>query len=627
MANITPSLLILLPILLGLLWIWHPRFIKSWLPGLSVAAFSINLIILCIALLSNTVLQVSVSWQPKAGVMGITLDSSSLLLIFLLSLAFYIAFVTRIRSMRDSIPIQIGLSFFSWSTATIALTADHFLLRYVALEFTGLCLVGTMLDSQLHSESKWINLRTLFLNFRLGDLAFLVAILLMYSKLGTFQINDSLESTLNSPAEIRIITTVGLLSAVWVKMQIWPLDLWKTAISKLASRLQTWYSDILMPVLGIYLLYRTSPLIQSSELLSSSTNIAIIFASVIKILRPNGKTSLFHYNERVQFFSSISLIAMATLGQKSILWAYLIYWLINKVLFAIGTIKHEHSPPKANSGFNLSNSFYCSSELVFSLFAIFQISQVNYSFSPLYIPLWIFWWMLMIQYFQNYSYVDRQGSQKSLSKIVYKKLLYPLGVLFGSIVTAGIISFFIDWISIVIKGYGASILPGEFVSGSTAILIFLGLVLALFLTHSIVNKTDNYFARISKRIELRFQHILPTPKVTQTTKYDPLDQTQRFTELLIASIDRLYRAIEQNSVDKLNSIFKKSFVFLFDKVEQLTSVELWKNTLRTVIKSSRGIQQWHPGLLRLNMLWFLLFIFILFLVLINSGISFGLFAG
>jgi hypothetical protein len=53
---------------------------------------------------------------------------------------------------------------------------------------------------------------------------------------------------------------LGLLVAVWVKTGTWPLGGWLRAAPELASSARAWLFMIVMPTLGLYLLYRVVPL-------------------------------------------------------------------------------------------------------------------------------------------------------------------------------------------------------------------------------------------------------------------------------------------------------------------------------------------------------------------------------
>ena len=66
---------------------------------------------------------------------------------------------------------------------------------------------------------------------------------------------------------------------------------------------------------------------------------------------------------------------------------------------------------------------------------------------------------------------------------------------------------------------------------------------------------------------------------------------------------------------------QKVFNLLFNKVEKFTSIDLWIRTLSSVVDSSRKVQRMHPGFLRINLVWLLLFIIILVLITVVTNIG------
>jgi len=97
--------------------------------------------------------------------------------------------------------------------------------------------------------------------------------------------------------------------------------------------------------------------------------------------------------------------------------------------------------------------------------------------------------------------------------------------------------------------------------------------------------------------------------------------TSYISKYFMSTVTYIYENIEHGSIEKLVKGIQKIFTFLFYKVEKFTSADLWLHTLRSVIDSSHNVQRMHPGYLRINMVWLLLFIVILVLIAVSPNIG------
>jgi hypothetical protein len=66
---------------------------------------------------------------------------------------------------------------------------------------------------------------------------------------------------------------------------------------------------------------------------------------------------------------------------------------------------------------------------------------------------------------------------------------------------------------------------------------------------------------------------------------------------------------------------KKFVEFLFRTVEKYTGTEFWNRSLQSIMRISRNMQRMNPGLMRLNLFCFFVFIVVLIVIVIgfNSG--------
>jgi len=326
MAVFLTLALIIFPVSLGAVFILFSRQLRSPTP-LYLFIFSMLAMIASalVASFSASPLRFCITWQPSAGEMCLLFEKSSLLLVLLVcsSLLLVIAIHHSQTSVTSS--SQLGLALISISAANIAFITEHFLLRYAALEAVGLCVVGAALVLSRSNKKAWNNAKMIFLNFRLGDIGLLAAILLFYANTGTFNISQNFNLAAELPLTIRVILAIGLLSAVWIKMAIWPLDFWADNCSSLPPRMRTWLVDLLLPSLGAYLLYRTSPLLLSSNGISRWVVFFGCAAAITKVFftSTNNKGVLLNRNPLI--FSSVCLIILAAFVDQKTLWAFMIF--------------------------------------------------------------------------------------------------------------------------------------------------------------------------------------------------------------------------------------------------------------------------------------------------------------
>jgi len=108
-----------------------------------------------------------------------------------------------------------------------------------------------------------------YLLLRLGDAGLLIAILILMVASGTLSIDPALEFALRAGEGVNGAldaprlswVVIGFLLAVWVKLGGWPFHLWSQPGRRLPLALQACLYATVMPNLGAYLLYRVTPLL------------------------------------------------------------------------------------------------------------------------------------------------------------------------------------------------------------------------------------------------------------------------------------------------------------------------------------------------------------------------------
>ena len=671
MAILLVLTLLFLPISLGAIFILFSRRLSS---QLTFYLFILNMFAMITSTLgaffSASPLRFCLTWQPSADKMCLSLDKSSLLLVLLLSISLLLVIIIYRRENPSTSSQQLGLTLISISTASVAFLTEHFLLRYAALEATGLCVVVASLALSNEGRKSWDNTKLIFLNFRLGDIGLLIAIFLFYAISGTFNISQNFNLTAQLPHTIRVVLSIGLLVAVWIKVAIWPLGFWADLCSSLPPTMRTWFVDLLMPFLGAYLLYRTSPLLLSSSSIYGWVISIGCAVALIKVFFTPANNDGVILNRNPLFFSSLCLVILASVVDKNILWAFMVFWMLARLIFLLISLKQDLEPAPQKTRIPL---LYFASQFLllgFSLIVLWQ-AAVPKSVSPVFIAvLWTAWWIQLI-HIVKYNYFLKNTTQTRTRKSKINEFLQNVLIglsLAGKCITA--LSATIFLLSFLVKGEGIWIIPNRIYSPYFPFLslnFWASLILAVFVIFFLAGSPAElmkYAKILANSIRLRRQSSLAKEI---SSKSDPLDLTTSVSSFLMASgtyiyktiehgstsfiskffmatstyiyeniehgstsfiskffmtfTTYIYKNIEHGSVEKLVKGIQKVFNFLFAKVEKFTSIDLWLRALRSVIDSSHQVQRMHPGFLRVNMVWLLIFIVVLVLIVVNPNID------
>ncbi len=202
-------------------------------------------------------------WLPGMGAMTLDLAESSLYAALATSAA---AFLVLLGTISGPAPLPArsgGLLLVALSAGSVAFVAGHFLLRYAALEIVALAIALAPLV-ELGPEEGAPIMRHVYLILRIGDAGLLVAILILLAASGTLVISPALQAGEALGGERLVCTAAGMALAVWVKVGGWPFHIWRRSSSSLSLPARAWLYAALLPNLGLYLLYRLTPLLAQS---------------------------------------------------------------------------------------------------------------------------------------------------------------------------------------------------------------------------------------------------------------------------------------------------------------------------------------------------------------------------
>ena len=195
-----------------------------------------------------------VQWLPEQVPAGLTLTGSARYLVAgILAWA-----VLSLWQHNDLSPpawsgYGPGLMLVTSALTIFAVTIDHFLLRYVALELVALVTAACLavaLPAYRGSALLW----RAYLPWRLGGGVLLLSILVLERGTGTFSITGAVSGALDLAPWPRMVAGAGAAIAAWVKLGLPPFHGWLIDGAKAPRVL--WPIGNVLPLLGAYLLYR-----------------------------------------------------------------------------------------------------------------------------------------------------------------------------------------------------------------------------------------------------------------------------------------------------------------------------------------------------------------------------------
>ena len=328
-----------------------------------------------------------ISWLASAGPMCVTFERSALTIILFSSIPLLIILVNRSSSISSV--VERGLLLIAYSNLQVALISDHFMLRYAALEFVGLCITAAALLFTSPKEKRWSSTKQVFINLRIGDLALLVAIFLMFTISGSFGIAKNFDNALLGSTNIQLIVSACLLTAIWVKMAVWPLNRWRGAAGTIGRSSRLWLLDICTPLLGAYLLYRSAPLLENQQAPLFPAVLAV--ACLAAIILQSHQANKHNLQRRNLQLTSIGLIlAGFWVNQKSV-WTFMIMWLVLRIsYFAL----HELTIEKKSTGAQwvAPEAIHFLLAQGFSFLIFWRITSRTDLPSILSVTMWGLWW-------------------------------------------------------------------------------------------------------------------------------------------------------------------------------------------------------------------------------------------
>jgi len=211
---------------------------------------------------------IAVEWLPGAGPMGVTAGATGLYAVLVTTWGGFLVLLGTTSRSAEYPPLSGAVTLLALAATNVAFLTEHFLARYIALEVVALCIALALLVEVRNSAGIRLA-RSSYLLLRLGDAGLLTAILLLREVSGTLSIGPALELALSfiegaggALDATRLGWVVaGFVLAGWVKLGGWPFHLWSQPGRRLSLASQAWLYATVVPNLGAYLLYRVTPLL------------------------------------------------------------------------------------------------------------------------------------------------------------------------------------------------------------------------------------------------------------------------------------------------------------------------------------------------------------------------------
>ena len=252
------------------------------------------------------------TWLPNAGPMTFSLGTTGLYAALATTAAAFLALLPYHLPSREStrpvyhhakvcapsIP-SYGLLLLTLAAANTAFLSGHFLGRYVALEIAGVCVALVPLLTLARDAGPRLA-KFVYRVLRVGDTGFLIAMLSQMNAAGTLDIGPALESSATLSATRLTWVIIGFVLAVWVKIGAWPFEGWQQVGEQFDLTSHAWIYATVMPNLGLYLLYRVTPLLALQPVLQTWVLWlglgGMVLVTIAALLRSDLRSALVYLN-------------------------------------------------------------------------------------------------------------------------------------------------------------------------------------------------------------------------------------------------------------------------------------------------------------------------------------------
>ena len=327
-----------------LLVLFGSRLSRPSIAGIGAGSIGISALVTILVAVSfwtapppgNSFSQILWTWISVGGFqpqIGLYLDSLSLLMILVVT---FVGFLIHIYSAEFMIEDESYGRFFAYMNLFVAsmitlLLANNLLLLLLGWEGVGLCsylLIGFWYRDPVNGRAA----RKAFIVTRVGDTAMMLGLFLLFSKLGTLQIQDLMErASVQWPAGSTYAVAAALLllgGAVGKSAQL-PLQVWLPDAMAGPTPTSALIHAATMVTAGVYLIARTHVLF----LLAPSAQLAVAVVGAATLLLAGFSALTQHDIKRILAYSTVSQIGYMFLALGVGAWQAALFHFLTHAFF------------------------------------------------------------------------------------------------------------------------------------------------------------------------------------------------------------------------------------------------------------------------------------------------------
>lgn len=320
------------------------RLSKRWAAGFGVGSIGLSAVVTIVVAVSffitpppgNSYTQILWQWIEVGGFrpqIGLYLDSLSLVMLLVVT---FVGFLIHVYSAEFMIEDDGYSRFFAYMNLFVAsmltlLLANNLLLLYLGWEGVGLCsylLIGFWYRDPANGRAA----RKAFIVTRIGDTAMSLGLFLLFTHLGTLQIQDLMQraSTQWSTGSFYAVVAAFLLlgGAVGKSAQL-PLQVWLPDAMAGPTPVSALLHAATMVTAGVYLIARTHVLFS----LAPSAQLAVAVAGACTLLLAGFSALTQHDIKRILAYSTVSQIGYMFLALGVGAWQAAMFHFVTHAFF------------------------------------------------------------------------------------------------------------------------------------------------------------------------------------------------------------------------------------------------------------------------------------------------------
>jgi NADH-quinone oxidoreductase subunit L len=301
---ITLALIILgLPLLAFLLIAFVTRASKMFSATIAILAMAIAMVVAFIVVsqvMAGQTAQASINWlrlypgdsatapngTPTWLTLGISVDPLAAIMLIVVTVVSFLVYVYSRSYMIEHGQVDPGysrffayLSLFSFSMLAVVL-ADNMLFFFIGWELVGLCsylLIGFWHERTaqrgVHLLPPWVAAKKAFLTTRVGDVGFLIGLIILWNRGGTLQLSNLIQQAQSHTGGLWDPSLLGQPVLFWAclcmfagaigKSGQFPLHVWLPDAMEGPTPVSALIHAATMVAAGVYLIARTYPLFEA----------------------------------------------------------------------------------------------------------------------------------------------------------------------------------------------------------------------------------------------------------------------------------------------------------------------------------------------------------------------------